>query len=235
MTPRVFRSEILNDPVTLRQALADELPRNLNLARRLTARYRLKDRTAFAGWYLPLELANYRETAKKTEDGWVFQLSRFTMELSRTCRALADRPVASSPYFNGDTQDQKWLVSPPEMGRLFTRYLKGAGLSIIMLQDGVGVRHVDAEHVESYVLPYLVEMEKACKEASAPGRRTDSLAQCREHRGGHGANSSARLPLARATSPESSRSTSLTTLASRRSMSITSIISSARNPDQSRQ
>lgn len=170
---RLFRSEVLNDPVVLREALADELPRNIDLARRLAERYRLKSRRSFAGWYLPLELANYSETAAKREDGWVHQVSRFTFELGRACKELADRPTAASPYFNGRIKGRSWLVPPHEMGTMFARFLKTAGLSIVMLQDGVGVARVQVDDVEDYVLPYLVEIARACEQASAPGREIE--------------------------------------------------------------
>jgi hypothetical protein len=52
------------------------------------------------------------------------------------------------------------------MGRMYLRYLRGAGLSIVMLQDGVGVGNIATEDVAGYVTPYLAEIEKACRLAS---------------------------------------------------------------------
>jgi hypothetical protein len=167
---RLFRSELLNSPGELRLALADELPRNLDLARRLADHYRLKERRSFAGWYLPLEVANYKEIVPVREDGWVVQVGRFTRQITARCKEIVDRPVTASLYFSANTENRPWLVQPREMGTMFARFLKEAGLSIIILQDGVGVARVETDSIESHVQPFLVEIERACKEASTPGR-----------------------------------------------------------------
>lgn len=160
----------LNHPARLRRWLSDERPRNADLARRLAADYRLAARPSFAGWYLPLELANYREAAGHGDDGWVEQVRLFTRDLSDECRRRVDRPVAASPYFNGGLAGRPDLVGAEEYGRLFGRYLRGSGLSIVMLQDGVSVRHVPAARVESYVEPYVLAIAGACRAASTPER-----------------------------------------------------------------
>jgi hypothetical protein len=57
---RLLGSEFLNAPDQLEAALADELDRNIKLVARVTKCYQLKTRASFAGWYLPVEVANFK-------------------------------------------------------------------------------------------------------------------------------------------------------------------------------
>lgn len=169
---RLLKSEFLNDaPEKLKTALADELNRTTELVARVTERYRLKSRASFAGWYLPVEIANFDEHFPGESKGWVAQLSDFTQKLVTACHAKVDKPVAVSPYFNGIKMDgmlPEGLVGPDEMGRNYKRFLQETGLSIVMLQDGVGVGKIPADAVEAYVRPYLLAVANACSEASPP-------------------------------------------------------------------
>ena len=190
---RLMGSEFLNDPDQLKGALNDEIERNIDLATRLSTRYKLADLAksgTFAGWYLPVEVANYKEDdgLAGTEKGWISQLNRFTTKLAAACKGLADRPIAVSPYFdarldngslpayeykdgkiiikNGKLPD--YLVGPDEMSENYAQFLRGTGISIVMLQDGVGVRKVPTENVQEWVKPYLQRIEEACRKAAMP-------------------------------------------------------------------
>jgi len=168
---RLLDSEFLNAPGKLRRALADELARNTELVARLTERYQLATRASFAGWYLPVEVANFKEDYPGEKRGWVSQLSEFTKNLVKVCQAKVKTDVAVSPYFNGKKQQgvlPEWLVGPELMGKNYQRLLQGTGLSIVMLQDGVGVGKIPAAEVDGYVKEYLLAIQKACTEASPP-------------------------------------------------------------------
>jgi hypothetical protein len=170
---RLLGSVFLNDPNELRAALADELPRNVALAQFLAAHYRLKHHRSFGGWYLPLEFANFEETAPNPRDGWVSQLNGFTKALSSECNRLAPGLVAISPYFNGAVAPGSGLVDARQMGRNFARFLDGTDVSVVMLQDGVGVKSLPAGQVAGYVLPFLSSVKDACRRLSRPGREVE--------------------------------------------------------------
>jgi hypothetical protein len=168
---RLLGSELLNAPDKLKAALDDELARNIELAACVSKRYQLRTRSSFAGWYLPVEVANFKEDFPGEDKGWIAQLSKFTRELVKTCKAMVNKDVAVSPYFNGKKENgtlPKWLVGPKEMGQNYRRFLQDTGLSIVMLQDGVGVGKIPPTEVEAYVKEYLLAVKEACSEASPP-------------------------------------------------------------------
>ena len=115
-------------------------------------------------------MANYTKTAAAMKDGWIYQLSRFTKDLVATCHELTNKPVAVSPYFNGKLKDRPDLVAADIMGLQYARYLKDTGISVVMLQDGVGVGRVPSGDVAAYVGPYLRSVKNACDDASASGQ-----------------------------------------------------------------
>ena len=170
---RLLGSVFLNCPDELRAALADELPRNVTLAHFLAGHYRLKHRRSFGGWYLPVEFANYEETAQKPGDGWVTQFNGVTTALSSACDRFAPGPVAISPYFNGAVGPGSGLVDAVQMGKNLARLLVGTNVSVVMLQDGVGVRNIPAGQVDGYVLPFLWSIKDACRNLSQPGREVE--------------------------------------------------------------
>jgi Domain of unknown function (DUF4434) len=184
---RLMSSVFLNEPGKLRKELPDELSRNVDLAKRVACYYHLIDRKAFAGWYLPVEIANFKETAPLPEDRWVDQLRNFTTTLATECKALVPKPIAVSPYFNGtfDAISGKrpdWLVGPEDMGKNYARYLQGTGISIVMLQDGVGVANIPADRIAEYVGPFLTEVEVACGQNIELWLNVESFTQCCDNR-----------------------------------------------------
>ena len=99
------------------------------------------------------------------------RLSAFTQKLVKACHNEVKKDVAVSPYFNAKKTGgalPEGVVGPAEMGANYKRFLQKTGLSIVMLQDGVGVGRIPAGEVEAYVRPYLVAVAKACSEASPP-------------------------------------------------------------------
>ena len=152
------------------------------LAQRLAQSYDLKHRTSFGGWYLPVEVANFRVTVNDPARTWPMQLNKLTKSVVTACRSQVDKPVAVSPYFNSRLTNGKipvfqggnivngslpdWLDGPDAMRKNYTTYLSGTGISIVMLQDGVGERQIGQDDVVKWVTPYLASVEQACKDAS---------------------------------------------------------------------
>jgi hypothetical protein len=166
LDPQLEGSVFLNTPDQLAAELALELPANVKLAANLAKRYHLRSQRSFGGWYLPSEIANYKETHTGHES-WVSQLNKFTIHLSAYCTGLVPKPVAVSPYFDGKNPED---VSPAQLGSIIARFLKGTDVSVVMFQDSVGKRDIAAADVEAYVLPFLFEAAEACLTASRPGR-----------------------------------------------------------------
>ncbi len=108
---------------------------------------------SFAGWYLPQETWDGDYTDSQTT-----ALRAFFRKLSDRCKRLSgDKPVAFSPFFSGQS-------TPAAMQAFYQKLLEGAGLDILMLQDGVGARGWDAE-VAARVVPYFRAVGSACLKA----------------------------------------------------------------------
>lgn len=162
--------ETLNSRELLRHYLSQEIQENDRLIKTLEQRYTLKTNSAFAGWYLPVEMANYPDNEDAPEsDRWVNQLHDFVKALVSMCKNTVDKPVSISPYFNPEV-DLTWLVDAAVMGKNYARFLKGAGLSTVMLQDGVGERNVPTAQIDALITPFIIAIKRACEEASEPGR-----------------------------------------------------------------
>ncbi len=105
---------------------------------------------SFAGWYVPQETwdAGYNE-AQTTA------LRSFFKQVSDHCKRLSgDKPVSFAPFFSGS-------VSSDAMELFYKRLLNGAGLDILLLQDGVGAHGWDTA-VAGRVAPYFRAMRNAC-------------------------------------------------------------------------
>jgi hypothetical protein len=173
-------SEFLNDASKLQPALDDELVRNRALAQRVATTYRLNGRRSFAGWYLPLEIANFRDSDPL--HGWVSRLNLFTTELVREVRGFAAGRIAVSPYFNPKyTADPDGLVGPgstgpdkPPAGEIsmrtqYSAFLRGTGIDTVMPQDGVGVNNIPTANIGKCVGPFLEALMRACVDAGGQG------------------------------------------------------------------
>jgi Domain of unknown function (DUF4434) len=167
---RLENPDVLNspDPEELRKAIAEELPRNKDLVKKLATRYQLKTRPSFAGWYLPVGVANVKETAGKPADGWVPQLSNFTKAIVSAAKCevrdntgkVPDKKVAVSPYFNPRLNDD--LVTAKQMGEQYKRFLKDTGIDIVMPRDAVGKQRIPASDIKKCVEPFLISLKEAC-------------------------------------------------------------------------
>src|SRR5262249_37143227 len=70
------------------------------------------------------------------------------------CKALRDQPVAFAPYFSH-------LTPLDGMRAIYDRLLDGAGIDVVMLQDGVGARGWDRE-LEERVVPFFRMFREGC-------------------------------------------------------------------------
>jgi Domain of unknown function (DUF4434) len=177
---RLLGSQFLNTPAALRAALAEELPQDLHLARELAHRYHLQGRNSFGGWYLPTEIANFSvQSGVAPGDDWITQLNGFTAALSRACRSLVPRPVAVAPYFNGHTKGSDYLVDCAGMQGILIGVLQCSDVSIVMLQDGVDLRHpIGRSRLLRRALPGSHRPRLSA--AFQPGAQCRALARCRE-------------------------------------------------------
>jgi hypothetical protein len=107
---------------------------------------------SFAGWYIPHEMRDAYYNSKQ-----IIQLRDFLRRLSDHCRAISgDKLVSMSPTFSGQV--------PPEIfQRLYIDLLTGAGVDILMLQDGIGVRGWNDADLETRVVPYFRAMQGVCE------------------------------------------------------------------------
>jgi len=125
--------------------------RNMALADEIWKRY--GTHRSFAGWYLPQEMWEGPFT-----DEQIAQARSFFRRVSDHCKSLsknAPKPVAISPF-------HKARVTPDEVEKLYTDFLRGAGVDILMLQDGVGAKGWD-DMIEEKVVPYFAAFGRACR------------------------------------------------------------------------
>lgn len=114
---------------------------NLAVARALAAR---AARTpAFAGWYVPDEVDDKNWLGE--ERGSL--LATYLTQLADGLRELVPgAPVAVSGFAQG------W-ATPEQLAHLWSAAASRAGLSLVLLQDGVGVRKLTLEDLEVYLPP----------------------------------------------------------------------------------
>lgn len=118
------------------------------LASELWARY--GHHRSFAGWYLPQESWDGSYTDAET-----ITLRAFFRRVSDHCKQLSGpKPVSFAPFYSGS-------VTADTIERFYKKFLEGAGLDILMLQDGVGARGWDKD-VEDRVIPYFRAVRNAC-------------------------------------------------------------------------
>ena len=105
---------------------------------------------SFAGWYIPTETWDGPYT-----DEQVANLRKFFRTISDHCAKLGLRPkpIAIAPYCPGRSM-------PADLEKIYTAMLTGAGVDIVMLQDGVGARGRDNDLLE--IVPFFRAMRNAC-------------------------------------------------------------------------
>lgn len=104
---------------------------------------------SFAGWYFTEECSGGLEPAQ------VRQLRAYFSALSGHCKTLRNQAVAFAPFFSE--------ITPIESLRtIYTELLDGAGIDIMMVQDGVGARGWDANLVK-WVVPAFAMFAEVCQ------------------------------------------------------------------------
>jgi len=139
-----------------------EADKNKSLAKEAWKRYGRgkngKIRQSFAGWYLPNEMWNQAYSAVQ-----ITELQKFHRSISDFVKSLdkTNKPVAVCPYFNPDHSLTNYLTDADTFAKTFGEFLqpksgqKGAGIDIVMLQDGAGERKLSVENFKERAEPFF--------------------------------------------------------------------------------
>lgn len=128
--------------------LRGALERRRALTRKIVDRY--GSHRSFAGWYFTEEASGFMSPEKTR------QLRDYFRALSDHCKALREQPVAFAPFFSD-------LTPLEEMRRIYSELLDGAGIDIMMVQDGVGARGWD-DALEAKVPPFFAMFRDVCRQ-----------------------------------------------------------------------
>ncbi|MDX6612843.1 MAG: hypothetical protein QOD75_2029 [Blastocatellia bacterium] len=120
---------------------------------------------SFKAWYVPLEIWNFNFTDNSPElrKKKIELVRRFWKKITDHLAILdrrdnKKRRVAIAPYFNPTLADAKATEG------LYSELLNGAGINILMLQDGVGARSMDSDWPK--LREYYGAFRSACKRTS---------------------------------------------------------------------
>lgn len=134
--------------------------KSIAAADRIWALYHRHD--SFKAWYIPLEIWNFSFTDHSPElrKKEIELVRRFWKKITDHLAILdrkdnKKRNVAIAPYFNPTLADAKATEG------LYTELLNGGGINILMLQDGVGARSMDADWPK--LREYYGAFRNACK------------------------------------------------------------------------
>jgi hypothetical protein len=125
-----------------------------------------KLRPSFAGWYLPNEMWNQDYSAVQ-----ITELLKFHRSISDFCKALDNnnKPVAVCPYFNPTLSELRHPLDAVKFAKSFGEFLqptapgqKGAGIDIVMLQDGAGERQLTVDNLKDKVEPFFKSFSEMC-------------------------------------------------------------------------
>jgi hypothetical protein len=139
----------LRDPRYLERAAAE----SFGVADEAWRRY--GEHRSFAGWYLSQEPrdANYNP-------GQLVELRDFFRQLGDSCRSLSGgKPVSVAPALMG-------FVRPAAFAAAYATMLKGSGVDIVMLQDGMGAREWGSG-IDTTAVPYFKVMNAVCDSVGA--------------------------------------------------------------------
>jgi hypothetical protein len=103
---------------------------------------------SFGGWYFTEEMSGNLSPER------VVQLRDYFSALSRHVKGLRDQPVGLAPYFSH-------LTPVESMRSIYGSFLDGAGIDILMLQDGVGARGWDRD-LEARIVPFFEMYREVC-------------------------------------------------------------------------
>jgi hypothetical protein len=135
---------------------------NIRVANAVWSRY--GKHRSFTGWYIPQEIWNINWQDEQNE-----RIRTFYRAVSDHCKGISNgKPVAISPFFSPFGNAHEEAVTA-----VYTAFLKGddkvqgAGIDIVMLQDGVGARcrnvQSDIFSVQSYFRAFLNATREASK------------------------------------------------------------------------
>lgn len=119
---------------------------------------------SFAGWYIPQEIWNINWQKEQNE-----RIRSFYRAVSDHCKGISNgKPVAISPFFSPFGNANEEAVTA-----VYTTFLlgdekvQGAGIDIVMVQDGVGARCRNTQSdIFDNVQPYFRAFLNAAREAS---------------------------------------------------------------------
>jgi sugar phosphate isomerase/epimerase len=126
--------------------LDQSLAERKRLIRTIHARYAAY--RSFAGWYFTEEVSgNLSPDRARLLRGYFRSQSDY-------CKALRAQPVAFAPFFSH-------LTPLESMRRIYDELLDGAGIDVVMLQDGVGARGWDRD-LEERIVPFFRMFRAVC-------------------------------------------------------------------------
>jgi len=135
------------------------------------ARYGNGKHNSLVGWYIPQEIWNINWDLDANK-----RVRTFFREVSEYCKGMDDSkrisnrlPVAISPFFSpyGSATTEEVVTSVYVAFLKGDEEVKGAGVDLVILQDGVGARCKNSEYeITSFVQPYFRAFLKAITEAS---------------------------------------------------------------------
>jgi hypothetical protein len=135
---------------------------NIRVANAAWSRY--GKHKSFTGWYIPQEIWNINWQKEENE-----RIRAFYRVVSDHCKGISNnKPVAISPFFSPFGNANEEAVTA-----VYTTFLmgdekvQGAGIDIVMVQDGVGARCRNApSDIFGSIQPYFRAFLNATREAS---------------------------------------------------------------------
>ena len=105
---------------------------------------------SLTGWYFPDECDDLEIT-----DEQIDRLRAYFGDMSNHCKALSGgKLITFAPFYSGSMKMDR-------LRSVYTSLLDGAGIDVMMLQDGVGARGWDKQ-LEKKIVPYFRMFEKVC-------------------------------------------------------------------------
>jgi hypothetical protein len=117
---------------------------------------------SLAGWYIPQEMWNRNYT-----DDEIRNLREiYYAPVSKHCKKLSsDLPVAVAPFFNPSEdylKEEKPSENAEKFAASYARFLEGAKIDIVMLQDHVGAVNVSPNDFDGKIKPYYAAFKRLC-------------------------------------------------------------------------
>jgi hypothetical protein len=124
---------------------------------------------SFFAWYIPQEIWNIDWNDKQNA-----RMRANYRKLSDYCKSLGNnnKPVTFSPYFDPGDENGTYKGDTANPEAIYKLFLKGdsktsgAGIDILMLQDGVGANCIEEKDIASKVKSYYQQFYNATKFAN---------------------------------------------------------------------